>query len=131
MTRLFAALLGITYLWVILTPIVPAIARAGMERFNLLTGNFAAWALQQPVPSMYNFANTGIVVTDNMEDRVVPIPTNHFPTRRYTFEFRSSFQPSLPLVLRTSSTYQGETVRARHLIQGKPEGGAVMILSEE
>ena len=127
MTRLFAALLGITYLWVILTPIVPAVSRAGMKRFNLVTGNFAAWVIQQPVPSMYNFANFGILIPKNLEQHAVPIATNHFPTRRYTFNLRSTYEPALPYVLITRSTYQGNTVQARYIIKKAPDGGSEMV----
>ncbi|MGK0309275.1 MAG: hypothetical protein ACJAYS_000090 [Lentimonas sp.] len=127
-TRAFASLLVITYLWVLLTPFVPAISIAGMKRFNLLTENFVAWALQQPVPSMYNFANEGVLIPESLEEQAVLIPTNHFPTRHYTFELRSGFGPWLPQVLITNSIYQGRIVSARHLITERPGGGTKMEL---
>ena len=43
--------------WLAATPLVPAVARATLARFHLRTGSFWGWAIQQPVPAMYNFAN--------------------------------------------------------------------------
>ena len=130
MTRLFAALLGATYLWVALMPLVPAISVAGMRRFNLIGDSFPVWALQQPVPSMYNFANMGTLISGEMEAAAPPVAANHFPTRRYTFLQRSALRPSLPQVLLTSSSYRGNKVAARHVIIPGPDGGAVMIRDE-
>ena len=127
-TKIFASLLGVSYLWVLLTPFVPAVSLAGMKRFNLLTEAFPAWALQQTVPSMYNFANFGVLIPQDLEQYSTPVATNHYPTRHYTFNLRSTYDGSLPQVLITSSTYQGRTVSARYVVRRAPEGGSEMVL---
>ncbi len=127
-SKIFGALIAVTYLWVLLTPFVPAVSLAGMRRFNLLTETFPAWAAQQVVPSMYNFANTGILIPESLEEHAVPVATNHFPTRHYTFNLRSTYNLALPQVLVTSSTYQGRMVNARHVIRKAPEGGSEMVI---
>jgi len=43
--------------WLLLMPWVPSIAESTMERFHLRSSSFAWWAVQQPIPAMYNFAN--------------------------------------------------------------------------
>lgn len=43
--------------WLLLMPWVPAIAATTLKRFHLQTNSFVAWAVQFPVPAMYNFAN--------------------------------------------------------------------------
>jgi hypothetical protein len=44
--------------WLLAMPFVPGIAHCTMRRFHLQTNSFATWALQQPIPPMYSFANT-------------------------------------------------------------------------
>ncbi len=54
---LVTALMSVA-VWLLAMPWVPAIAGLTMHRFHLRTGSFAAWAIQQPIPPMYSFANT-------------------------------------------------------------------------
>ena len=44
-------------IWLLLMPWVPGIAKATMNRFHLSSSSFAVWAIQFPIPTMYNFAN--------------------------------------------------------------------------
>lgn len=71
-------------IWLLAMPWVPAIARCTMNRFHLQTRSFGAWALQQPIPPMYSFANTTEVRSEGK--KVLASRTlNHFPTREFTF----------------------------------------------
>lgn len=98
---LFVAILvavGCVTLWLLLMPFCPAIARVTMRRFHLATDSFALWAIQAPIPSMYNFGNQ-FEIRELPEGLVVPFLVgpvleppapryiNHFPTRRATFAF--------------------------------------------
>jgi hypothetical protein len=56
--RSLVAGLLVVAVWLLAMPWVPAIARSTMQRFHLRTDSFTAWAIQQPIPPMYSFANT-------------------------------------------------------------------------
>ncbi len=90
----FIAITGLVALisiWLLLTPCVPSIASATMRRFHLSSSSFLAWAIQFPIPAMYNFANQyevrqlppGLVdpILEESEKRHL----NHFPARVLTF----------------------------------------------
>ena len=55
--HVICGMIACVVLWLILTPIVPAVAESTMRRFHLCSRSFWWFAVQQPVPSMYNFAN--------------------------------------------------------------------------
>lgn len=85
--------------WLLAMPFAPRVARATMDRFHLRGENFLVWAIQQPIPAMYNFANQYRVYGERPgwweeEPSILveqTIPTlesgyvNHFPTRMITF----------------------------------------------
>ena len=120
--RFFVAVLSLAYGWVLLTPIVPAVSKAGMLRFNLMTESFGAWAIQQPIPSMYNFSNRACVGPVELESRLPYRQMNHFPTRLFTFTNRDDYTEALPMILKSRSTYQGRRVEVIHLIEKAPGG---------
>ncbi|MEL6109566.1 MAG: hypothetical protein AAFU85_26450 [Planctomycetota bacterium] len=92
--------LGAVVVWLLLTPFVPSVARTTMERFHLRGDSFTKWAVQAPIPAMYNFANRFQIreVPDDF-DKLMPIfqlapqeldepqwrYINHFPPRLLTF----------------------------------------------
>ena len=77
--------------WILLMPFVPAISRLTMRRFHLETDSFAGWAVQAPVPTMYNFANQYEIqelpegLFSPVFDASKPRYINHFPSRVLTF----------------------------------------------
>ena len=84
-------LVVVVVMWLLLTPILPAVSLATMRRFHLGSQSFVGWAAQFPIPSMYNFPNT-YEVRDLPPDLFVPIDQeqkriylNHFPCRVVTF----------------------------------------------
>ena len=50
-------LLGGIALWVLAMPWMPPVAAVTMRRFHLSSDSFWGFAVQQPIPAMYNFAN--------------------------------------------------------------------------
>ena len=113
--------------WTLLMPWVPAITRASMRRFHLVTPSFALWAIAQPMPSMYSFANTFDVRTSAPVDyEMMVVDTayagvrhpdclhreyvNHYPSQVVTFgEVRLGLcRPGEPRWVVTSSTYRGQ-----------------------
>lgn len=78
-------------IWLLLMPFFPAIAAVTLRRFHLQGDSFAAWAVQAPIPTMYNFSNR-YEVRDLPEGFIVPVLDttkpryiNHFPVRVFTF----------------------------------------------
>ena len=91
-------LIAVIAIWVLVMPVVPEIASTTLRRFHLRTGSFAGWAVQFPIPAMYNFANTyqvrkwpegameGLqVMIDDDEAIIQARYVNHFPSRVITF----------------------------------------------
>jgi len=77
-------------IWLLLMPWVPSIARQTLNRFHLSTSSFANWAIQFPIPSMYNCANQYKVqaIPPGLADPVIDDGwryLNHFPSRIFTF----------------------------------------------
>lgn len=115
-------------LWLLLTPIVPAIARSTMNRFHLQGESFVWFAVQQPIPAMYNFANEyevrdfpeGFVESflDTSQRRYI----NHFPARVMTFaNTRYTLQvDGTDRWVTLWSTYRGQSIESRFHI--KPIG---------
>jgi hypothetical protein len=125
--------IGCCATWILLMPIFPAVAKTSMERFHLMTGSFGVWAILQPIPSMYNFANDFEIrqlrpgeMNTLLSDPLLASPLdeahdfgkiheeyiNHFPARVFTFS--SHRQPSCErredLWLVTRSNYRGQQV---------------------
>ncbi len=109
----FLALITLAALWIILLPLNQTVQKTFLARFHLSSSSFSIWAVQQPIPSMYNFENrvwiSAVPITRSELDRAssdqknapprVSIPAtlvmdlenieteqvNHFPTRAFTF----------------------------------------------
>ncbi len=89
-----AALVAVIAAWLAALPFSPAVQRATIDRFHLVTPSFAAWALQQPSPPMYNLENRywfarrelkPAELVDNPAEGIETGMLNHFPTRIITF----------------------------------------------
>lgn len=123
------ALVGVIVLWLLLTPLVPTIASATLHRFHLRSSSFAVWAVQFPIPTMYNFANrfevrkipTGIVdpILETSEKRYL----NHYPARVATF-FNTRYRhlhDGQDCWVTIESTYRGQRVETRFHVQPKED----------
>ena len=119
-------LLGLAYAWILLTPLVPSVGQAGLRRFNLVSGSFVSWALQQPVPSMYNFSNEVAFGPLSLVAAVPLRQVNHYPTRFYTGSDREIYTKMLPMLMRSKSSYRGNDLQVYHLIEEAP-GGVKMV----
>mgnify|MGYP001820419556 FL=1 len=141
MYRILVTALLLVAVWLLAMPWVPAIARCTMKRFHLQTDSFAAWAIQQPIPPMYSFANTTEVrnrppisadqpaseSSGSSEDNAVLAGRfiNHFPTREFTFangRVRHLLDRSSRwFVFR--SAYRGQTVESVYRLDPAAEHG--------
>ena len=124
--------------WLLLMPWFPRIASQTLQRFHLRTPSFAVWAMQFPVPSMYNFANQykvgefppGLVMMVFDENWRY---ANHFPARVITFfagrkDFLSS-QTDRWFTLKSS--YRGQTLESKFHLEAQAEGGYKLIRIDE
>ncbi|MEM9365005.1 MAG: hypothetical protein AAGD07_03340 [Planctomycetota bacterium] len=72
--------LALVALWLLLMPWTTSIAITSMNRFHLKTRSFWLWAAMQPIPSMYNFANTtevrSLPPTDDLVGLIDPLVLN-------------------------------------------------------
>lgn len=144
----FIAIVGLVVInavWLLLMPWVPAVASTTLNRFHLRSGSFVAWAIQFPVPSMYNFANRFQVSTmppgslARMVDPILIEPLdgsspaiatefryiNHFPTRVLTFadmRYRS-LNGGNECWLTIDSTYRGQRLESVFHAKSNPDGG--------
>ena len=129
------ALLIVIAVWLLLMPLLPAIASSTLHRFHLRSESFVWWAIQQPIPSMYNFANRfevsrfppGLVdpIFDDTEKRYI----NHFPLRILTFantryRFLLAGQDRWVTV---DSTYRGQTLETRVHAKALEGGGFELV----
>lgn len=109
-------LVALIFGWLLLMPFVSAIRATTMNRFHLRTASFWQWAVQQPIPAMYNFANhVEVTRTDPLTgktDVVLQRPVNHFPVQAMTFATGryQCLNEGLPCQIRATSTYRGDAL---------------------
>ena len=144
------ALVVIITTWLLLMPFVPAIASATMHRFHLRSGSFTWWAIQQPIPSMYNFANRfqvsdvppGFSSDPLFADPLFPEAStqavekrylNHFPTRIVTFantRYRY-LNDGQDRWITIDTRYRGQMLESTYHAKPVAEGGFEMVLLRE
>lgn len=112
--------------WLVLTPLVPGVAATTMRRFHLCGGSFLHWAVQFPIPTMYNFANRYRVqdYPPDLADPLLADPLvaesdyrylNHFPTRIFTFADNRYYflRDGQDRWLTIDTTYRGQTLESK------------------
>jgi hypothetical protein len=121
--------------WLLLMPLVPAIASATLHRFHLRSGSFLLWSIQQPIPSMYNFANRYEVreFPPGLIDPILGSPQrrfiNHFPSRVLTFANTRYVHLSNgdDRWVTIESSYRGQTLETRFHAKAKDGGGFELV----
>ena len=126
--------------WISALPLSSAVQETFLRRFHLASGDFPLWAIQQTIPSMYNFENKvwispqqlmqhEIDQLDNDESRIINLSAsdkrnvessmvNHFPTRMATFAYRRSVLKRIPngyFYLR--SRYRGKEIKTTYELE--------------
>jgi hypothetical protein len=133
-------LVTLVSVWLLALPISPMVQSASLERFHLQTPSFSQWAVQQPIPSMYNFENRYWTYhqpldRQQLEDTPPRIETsmiNHFPGRVYTFannRYRL-LHARQPGYLYMRSRYRGRDIWTAWLAVPSPRGGMRLIRTE-
>ncbi|MCC9656125.1 hypothetical protein [Rhodopirellula halodulae] len=141
--------------WLLLMPWCPPIIHSTMNRFHLRTPSFVQWAVQTPIPAMYNFKNTTEVrdlpPQDELSGLVDPFwltpleetsdelgvvasrTINHYPTREFTFaNGRVRYlQEDADRWLVIESHYRGEFLQSTYQLSRDEAGVWQMVLREE
>ena len=133
--RAIVLLVAIIAIWLLLMPWVSAISWTSMRRFHLRTSSFLAWAIQFPIPAMYNFANRAEVdryppgLVDPLFDETEMRHLNHFPVRCVTFadaRFRH-FREGQDRWIVVETSYRGQKLETHFHAKPSPEGGHELI----
>jgi hypothetical protein len=125
---------------ILLLPLSGTVTDAAARRFHLAGWPFAAWALFQPLPSMYNFENRWDV-TFTTSARTVPAEDcetafhafiNHHVFNRVLLYRAALERCGLPATVRFQTRYRGTTVETRYrLTRGPDAHGFIVTLDPE
>ncbi|MGE3980398.1 MAG: hypothetical protein AB7F70_03110 [Candidatus Omnitrophota bacterium] len=99
-TCLFISILLLIYLYIGFKLISPGLRERSLAQFHLTCPTFIGWALNQPIPAMYNFANE-IWIGNRPKNATKEFPVgtsfkhyytwlNHYPLRVITFSWYRS-----------------------------------------
>ena len=126
---LVLALVVVVSGWVLCMPFCRFVQRTTMARFHLQTPSFFAWAVQQPIPAMYNFYNRYEIMPPPWRGspafQSVGATINHFPIRMFTFgDNRAIFLPHGQMrSIDTWSSYRGEHLHVCWIAMPTEDGG--------
>ena len=125
---------------ILLLPLGGSVRDAAARRFHLSGWPFAAWALFQPLPSMYNFENRWDV-TFTTRARTAPADDcgkvfhafiNHHVFNRVLLHRALLERCGLPAIVRFQTRYRGTTVETHYrLIPGPNTHGFIVTLHPE
>ena len=128
--RAIVVLVALIAVWLLWMPWSAEITRITMRRFQLQTESFLLWAVQFPIPAMYNFANEaeidsyppGLVdpIFAESESRYL----NHFPVRCITFaDGRYHYlHEGRDRWITVETRYRGRRLESRFHAHVNPEG---------
>ena len=135
-SRLFLGLLAAIAAWMICLPFFEFAQRAALNRYQLQNRFYPAWAMQQIVPSIYNFENEYRFESANPRpDPELAAFTrtkrlNHFPLRIVTYfdgRYRL-FHEGHGGILRVNSRFQDIELETDWQIDAQPDGSLRMTL---
>ncbi len=114
------------------------VQEVAIRRFHLNGVAFGAWALLQPVPSMYNFENywdvtfTGSPAQETSEEcaRAFQGFINHHVFNRVLLQRVSLEQCGLPAHVRFTTTYRGTKVATSYLLTRGPAAHGFIVRPE-
>ncbi len=127
--RCIATLLLLVAGWLLAMPFSRFIQQTTFNRYHLQTRSFTLWALQVPVPVMYNFYNRYQIEPLPWDATLFTQPVtgtiNHFPLRLYTFgDNRALMLPRADRqMLTVQSQYRGHSLTTRWTVTASDDGG--------
>jgi hypothetical protein len=119
--------------WLLAMPFSRFIQKTTLDRFHLQTRSFLVWAIQAPVPAMYNFHNRYRVEPRFQDSTSTGDPltgtVNHFPVRLYTFGETRRFmmRDQARHMLTVESRYRGHSLTTRWVVVSSTAGGFELI----
>ena len=112
---------------ILLLPLSGNVRDAAARRFHLAGWRFGAWALFQPLPSMYNFENrwdVTFIQPADQTDESCDVPfhgfINHHIFNRILLQRGALERCGLLAQVRFQTTYRGTTVEARYVLTADP-----------
>lgn len=117
--------------WLLALPFSVFVQRTSLNRFHFQTRSFVLWAIQQPIPAMYNFYNRYEADEAGSEAFIVPAmegTLNHFPLRIVTFGDNREFilWPEFTRTIDIHTSYRGQTLHTRWKASPTRDGGFKM-----
>lgn len=131
--RLITLLVVVVALWLLAMPFSRFVQQTTLNRFHLQTRSFLVWAIQAPVPAMYNFHNRYRVEPRPQDSTSPGEPltgtVNHFPVRLYTFGETRRFmiRDRTRHMLTVESRYRGHSLTTRWVAVPNAAGGLDLI----
>lgn len=136
-TCFFISVLIFLYIYIGLKLVSPRLQRRSIAQFHLTSSSFLGWAVTQPVPSMYNFANE-VWIGNRPKNAAQEFPAtgpvkhyytwlNHYPLRIVTFNWHRSmiFTDKDYKYISLRTTYQNTFVETCYYLNAK-EGRVFM-----
>lgn len=120
--------------WLLSMPFCDFVQRSTINRFHFQTRAFGLWAIQQPIPAMYNLYNRFEIRPSPWKRDKEKLPqdsvwekgtANHFPLRLFTFgDKRAIFlRPDEPRQIDIWSSYRGQELHTRWSATPSEKGG--------
>jgi hypothetical protein len=131
--RLILAGVCLVATWLLAMPLSRVVQQTTLNRYHLQTGSFIAWAVQAPVPAMYNFHNRYRVEAPSQQPPPDSAPLtgalNHFPIRLYTFGETRRFmlRDRARHMLTAESHYRGLSLTTRWQVVVTEDGAFELI----
>lgn len=127
--RLIVCLVFVVVVWLLAIPLASPVAEIAMKRFHLSSDSFFEFALQQPVPSMYNFANR-YEVKDSPDGQALNKGyINHFPIRVLTWAYwrHEYLSGGRACYVTLESSYRGRKLRSQWSATPNEQGGFELV----
>ena len=140
------AIIVVATLWISVLPLSTTVQETFLRRFHLASADFSSWAIQQTIPSMYNFENKvwtspeplmqyeidrlhneasrEIKASGNTKEsagqkrNIQSSMVNHFPTRLATFaDMRNRLKSSPNGYFYLRSRYRGKEIKTTFKVE--------------
>lgn len=131
--RSLSILVWLVTFWLLAMPVSRFVQDAMLRRYHLQAESFVSWAIQAPIPAMYNFHNRYSLGPRDWDRHPVGPPVtgtlNHFPVRLYTF---GDSRPTMVdendrHTLTVTSSYRNHSLTTRWVIVRTPDNTMELI----
>jgi len=122
------AVLALVAAWLLAMPLSLLVQYTTLNRFHLQTDSFMAWAVQAPIPAMYNFHNRYRIESLPWDADPFATPMtgtlNHFPVRITSFSTdRAQLKAIDRRMFTLRSDYRGQSLQTQWIATPRADGG--------